>query len=148
VAGKIADRVEESGQKPHDIVKGAFMDLKRKIFPMLTAGIFSGWLLTFLTVQNAWCMSGCETYWHSALAKGKAGEDFTSPKDFPGTNPLKRFQPQERDQKVPIIAPPITDSEMVKSPPVTDPEMIVTPKQTEPIGEETIQKESTQKMPP
>ena len=124
------------------------MDLRKKFSPMLTAGIFSGWFLTFLTVPNTWCMSGCETNWHSALAKGKAGEDLTPPKDFPKLNPSKRFQPQERDQGLPIIDPPITDSEMVNPPPVTDPEMIVNPKQTEPIGEETIQKERIQKMPP
>jgi len=124
------------------------MNIKRKFFTILPVGIFSGWLLAFLVVQNSWSMLDSETYRHSALARGKEGETLTSPKDVPAPKPPKNFQPQEQDQDPPVIAPPITDPEMVIPPPVTDLEMVLTPEQIEPTEEETIQKENTQKMAP
>jgi hypothetical protein len=145
VAGKRADRVEEGWQRPRDLVKGTFMNLKKNFSRMLIVRIFSGWLLIFLTVLNAWCMSGSETYWYSALAKGKEGEDLTFPKDFPAPKPPHNFQPREQDQEPPVIAPPITDPEMVLPPPVTDPEMVVTPDQDGQTEKESTQEERRQR---
>ena len=124
------------------------MNLKKTIFTILTIGIFSGWLLTFLVVSKAWCMSGSETYRQSALAKEKEGEDLTSPKDVLPPKPHKNFQPQERGQEPPVIAPPITDPDIVIPPPLTDPEMVVTPESIEPTEEENTQEESFQKRAP
>ena len=121
------------------------MDLKKNYSRMLTVGMLSGWLLTFLPVLNAWCMSGSETYWHSALAKGKEGEDLTTPKDFPAPKPPMIFQPQGQDQEPPVIDPPITDPEMVLPPPVTDPEIIVNPEPDEQMEKENTQEERTQR---
>ena len=140
VGGKRADRVEERGQIPHDMAeKGACMNIKRKFTTILTMGLFSGWLLTFLVVQNAWCMSDSETNRHSALAEEKEGKDLTSPKDFHAPKPPQRFQPREQIQEPPVIAPPTTDPEMVIPPPLMDAEMVVPPESTEPTEEENTQ---------
>jgi hypothetical protein len=123
------------------------MDSKNKGDSMLTVGILSGCLLTFLLIPNGWGMSDTEKYWNRTMATGEE-EELTSPKNVPAPKPPDIFQPQKQDQEPPVIDPPITDPEMVLPPPVTDPEMVVIPERTAPTEEEKSAEKANQKMAP